>query len=120
MLESIHGVVVQVNSDDVSVEASIDKVMLTKPGGLTLSAADAAPQRASTVARPIFDVGQWRKDQEGPFNARFDELIDAMSSAEASSLPQARMDLAKFYMARGMYHEAKGVADLAIADTKVG
>jgi tetratricopeptide (TPR) repeat protein len=120
LLESIHGVVVQVNSDDVSVEASIDKVMLTKPGGLTLSAADAAPQRASTVARPIFDVGQWRKDQEGPFNARFDELIDAMSSAEASSLPQARMDLAKFYMARGMYHEAKGVADLAIADTKVG
>ncbi|MGM4917042.1 tetratricopeptide repeat protein [Tardiphaga sp. 813_E8_N1_3] len=120
LLESIHGVVVQVNSDDVSVEASIDKVMLTKPGGLTLSAADAAPQRASTVARPIFDVGQWRKDQEGPFNARFDELINAMSSAEASSLPQARMDLAKFYMARGMYNEAKGVADLAIADTKVG
>lgn len=120
LLESIHGVVVQVNSDDVSIEASIDKVMLTKPGGLTLSAADAAPQRASTVARPIFDVGQWRKDQEGPFNVRFDELIDAMTTAEASSLPQARMDLAKFYMARGMYHEAKGVADLAISDTKVG
>lgn len=120
LLESIHGVVVQINSDDVTVDANIDKVVLSRPGGLTLSPADAAPQRASTVARPIFDVGQWRRDQEGPFTKRYDELMAAASTADASALPNARMDLAKFYMARGMYHEAKGVADLAISDTKVG
>ncbi|MDB5632637.1 MAG: uncharacterized protein JWR49_1492, partial [Tardiphaga sp.] len=56
LLESIHGVVIQLNSDEVVVEANIDKVVLSRPGGLTLSAADAAPQRASSVARPIFDV----------------------------------------------------------------
>jgi tetratricopeptide (TPR) repeat protein len=120
LLESIHGVVIQLNSDEVVVEANIDKVVLSRPGGLTLSAADAAPQRASSVARPIFDVGQWRKDQEGPFKDRFDELVNATSQADANTLTTARMDLARFYMARGMYHEAKGVADLAISDSKVG
>lgn len=120
LLESIHGVVVQTNSDEVAVDATTDKVILTRPGGLTLSPADAAPQRASTVARPIFDVGQWRIDQEGPFSQRYDKLIDAAATADTSSVANARMDLAKFYMARGMYHEAKGVADLAISDMKVG
>ncbi|MDB5531636.1 MAG: tetratricopeptide 4 protein [Devosia sp.] len=120
LLESIHGVVVQLNSDEVAVEANIDKVTLSRPGGLTLSAADAAPQRASSVARPIFDVGQWRKDQEGPFKDRFDVLVNAASMADDNTRTAARMDLARFYMARGMYHEAKGVADLAISDSKVG
>ncbi len=120
LLETIHGVVVQTNSDEVAVDAATDKVTLTRSGGLTLSPADAAPQRASTVARPIFDVGQWRIDQEGPFNQRFDKLIDAAAMADTGSVANARMDLAKFYMARGMYHEAKGVADLAISDMKVG
>ena len=120
LLESIHGVVVVTNSDEVAVDASIDTVTLTRPGGLTRSPADAAPQRASTVARPIFDVGQWRIDQEGPFKQRFDKLIDAAATADTGSVANARMDLAKFYMARGMYHEAKGVADLAISDMKPG
>ena len=120
LLETIHGVAIQLNSDEVVVEAAVDKVTLSRPGGLTLSAADAAPQRASSVARPIFDVGQWQKDQEGPFKDRFDVLIRAASAADANSRADARMDLARFYMARGMYHEAKGVADLAISDMKVG
>src|SRR5207249_2407754 len=32
----------------------------------------------------------------------------------------ARMELARFYMARGMYHEAKGVADFVLDDAKPG
>lgn len=120
LLETIHGVAIQLNSDEVVVDATIDKVTLSRPGGLTLSAADAAPQRASSVARPIFDVGQWHKDQEGPFRDRLDTLVNAASIADANSRADARMDLARFYMARGMYHEAKGIADLAISDMKVG
>nr|WP_299802994.1 tetratricopeptide repeat protein [Tardiphaga sp.] len=120
LLETVHGVAIQLNSDEVAVDAAIDKVTLSRPGGLTLSAADAAPQRASTVARPIFDVGQWHKDQEGPFKDRFDVLMNAASAADGNTRTGIRMDLARFYMARGMYHEAKGVADLAISDSKVG
>ena len=34
--------------------------------------------------------------------------------------PQARLDLARFYMARGMYPEAKGVADLVLVRSQAG
>src|ERR1700735_3887639 len=34
--------------------------------------------------------------------------------------PPARVDLARFYLARGMYPEAKGVLDLVLADTRRG
>jgi tetratricopeptide (TPR) repeat protein len=120
LLETIHGVVVQLNSDDVTVDVGTDKVSLSRAGGLTLSPADAAPQRASSVARPIFDVGQWRKDQEGKFNDRYDALMTAASQAEPNMRNAARIDLARFYMARGMYPEAKGAADLVLADAKPG
>lgn len=120
LLETIHGVVVQRNSDDVVVDAASDKVTLSRTGGLTLSPADAAPQRACSVARPIFDVGQWRKDQEGKFNDRLDALMNLASQADANSRTGARIDLARFYLARGMYPEAKGAADLALVDTKPG
>ncbi|WP_445489208.1 tetratricopeptide repeat protein [Rhodopseudomonas sp. RCAM05734] len=120
LLETIHGVVVQLNSDEVVVDAASDKVTLSRTGGLTLSPADAAPQRASQAARPIFDVGQWRKDQEGKFNDRLDALMNLASQADAESRTGARINLARFYLARGMYPEAKGAADLALVDTKPG
>ena len=40
LLESVHGVVVHPNSDDISAEVGADKVMLGRPGGLTLSSPD--------------------------------------------------------------------------------
>ena len=119
-LESIHGVVVQANADEVSVSLGSDKVTLTRPGGLTLSASDAVPQRASSVARPIFDVGQWRQDQVADFIKRLDTLIDLVAAAEPIDRLNARMDLARFYLARGMFYEAKGVADLALLDARPG
>jgi tetratricopeptide (TPR) repeat protein len=120
LLETIHGVVVQSNADDVAVDAGTDKVSLSRPGGLTLSPADASPQRASLAVLPIFDVGRWRKDQEGKFTDRLDEFINAASQAEGDARMPARIDLARFYMARGMYQEAKGAADLALLGAKPG
>lgn len=120
LLETIHGVAVEVGSDDVAVDTNIDKVIISKPGGLTLSPADAAPRRGASVARPIFDVGQWHQDKAGPFANRYDDLMKAMAQADPKDLASARLDLAKFYMARGMYYEAKGMADLAISGVKVG
>ena len=67
LLESIHGVAVRPNSDDVTAEIAPDKIILGRPGGLTLSPADAAAERAPTAVRPIFDVDEWRKNQDGDF-----------------------------------------------------
>jgi hypothetical protein len=123
LLESIHGVAIRPNSDEVTADVGPDKVILGKPGGLTLSPADTGAERASTAVRPIFDPNEWRKNQEGTFNTRADALIEAAGAAISLGLEQrtsARLDLARFYMSYGMYPEAAGVLDLALADAKAG
>jgi tetratricopeptide (TPR) repeat protein len=120
LLESIHGVAVRLNSDDITTEIAPDKIILGRPGGLTLSPADAAADRASTAVRPIFDVGEWRKNQGENFMARERALAATAVAAGPDQRAPARIDLARFYLARGMYPEAKGVLDLALADTRRG
>jgi tetratricopeptide (TPR) repeat protein len=120
LLESIHGVAVRLNSDDVTAEIAPDRIILGRPGGLTLSPADAAAQRASTAVRPIFDTGEWRRNQGENFTARERTLASASAAAEPGRRTPARVDLARFYLARGMYPEAKGVLDLALADARRG
>jgi hypothetical protein len=120
LLESVHGVVIHPNSDDVTAEVGPDKVMLGKPGGLTLSSADVAAERATAAARPLFDPREWRKNRDENFLSRLDTLIKATAAAGKEDLSQARLDLANFYMARGMFHEARGVTNLILSETKVG
>ena len=120
LLESIHGVAVHANSDDVKAEVATDKILLGRPGGLTLSSADVAAERANVAVRPIFDVGEWRANQAENFIAREDALVKAMGMATPDVRAAARLDLARFYMARGMYPEAKGVADLVLSEAKPG
>jgi hypothetical protein len=120
LLESVHGVVVHPNSDDISAEVGADKVMLGRPGGLTLSSADVAAERATAAVRPLFDANEWRKNQEEKFLVRLDTLIKAAAAAEPEQRTQARLELANFYMSRGMYHEARGVTNLILSETKQG
>jgi tetratricopeptide (TPR) repeat protein len=120
LLESIHGVAIRPNSDDVTAELASDKIILARPGGLTLSPADTGVERASTAAKLMFDPGDWRKNQEELFNMRQDALTEAAAAAEADRRTPARIELARFYLSRGMYPEAKGVLDLALADAKPG
>ena len=61
LLESVHGVVVHPNSDDVTAEVGSDKVMLGRPGGLTLSPADVGAERATAAVRPLFDAREWNR-----------------------------------------------------------
>ncbi len=120
LLETIHGVAIHPNSDDITAEIATDKIILGRPGGLTLSSANTGGERAPTLARPIFDDGEWRKSQEGIFNMRLDALIEASASADPEQRTPARINLARFYLAREMYPEAKAILDLALIDAKPG
>ncbi|MBR0874541.1 tetratricopeptide repeat protein [Bradyrhizobium tropiciagri] len=120
LLESIHGVVVHPNADDVKAEVGADKVTLGRPGGLTLSSADVAAERATAAVKPLFDMDEWRKNKSESFLKRLDSLIAAAGAANAEQLPEARLDLADFYMAHGMYEEAHGVANLILSESKRG
>jgi tetratricopeptide (TPR) repeat protein len=120
LLESIHGVAIHPNSDEVTADVASDKIILGKPGGLTLSPADTGAERAPTAVRPIFDLGEWRRNQDGSFIERENALIEAVGIAVPEQRTRARIDLARFYMSRAMFSEAAGVLELALADAKPG
>ena len=109
LLESIHGVAIRLNADDVTAEIGSDKLTLSRPGGLTLSSAETDSERAPTAAKAMFDVEDWRRNQEANFFEREDALIKAAAAVEAGRRTPARIDLARFYLARGLYPEAKGI-----------
>ena len=116
LLDTAQGIAVRPNSDDVALEVGLDKVIVGKPGGLTLSSVDFSAERAPLAVRPIFDIEEWRKNRDAGFTARDDALVQAAASAEPEARPQARLDLARFYMARAMYPEAKGETELVLSD----
>lgn len=114
LLESVQGIAVSTNSDDVSVEARPDKIFIGKPGGLTLSATSASSDRTGTPGGAVFDPAEWSKNQKASFLPRLDELIDAAANAPDDQRLAANLALGKFYLARGFYQEAKGAFDLAL------
>jgi tetratricopeptide (TPR) repeat protein len=120
LLESAHGVVIAPNSDEIAVDVGSDKITVSRPGGLTLSSPNAAAQRASAAVRPILDVNEWRKNQQQPFGERLDMLVDATAQANGNQRAAARLDLARFYLSRAMYPEAKGALDLVLEEIKPG
>ena len=64
LLESIHGVGGASDLRRCHSRGRADKVILGRPGGLTLSSADVAAERATAAVRPLFDVREWRKNQD--------------------------------------------------------
>jgi hypothetical protein len=120
LLESIHGVVVQQKADDVTAGISSDTLTLTRPGGLTISTALTAPEHASAAIRPIFDTTEWRGFQTADFVPLRNKLMTAAAQARGLSRLPAHVNLARFYLARGLYPEAKGILDLAFSEVKPG
>lgn len=120
VLESVQGVVVRPKSDDVAATVSSDSVTLSRPGGLTLSSARMQPERATASVRPLFDDAVWRDDRAAAFLDRRNALLDAASAADGAEKIAARLALARFYMAWGMYPEAKAVLDVSLSGAKPG
>lgn len=118
LLETVHGVVVQPNSDEVVATPGSDRVTLSRPGGLTLSPPALGADRASPTTRPPLDPVDWQTFKEGNVLPRLDALFAAQTSSDQPN--PGRIELARFYMARGMYHEAKAMLDLVLAETKPG
>lgn len=117
-LASTQGIVVQPIADDVTADLSADKVVIGRPGGLTLSGA-APSGRNSAAFRPlVFDTQLWGFDRQSAFTERQYKLIAAAADASEGKRAIPRLELARFYLAREMFVEAKGVLDIAIADDR--
>lgn len=117
-LATTHGVVIQPFADDLNTEVSADKILLSRPGGLTLSEAVVSGRRAGPARAVIFDTAVWKADRDADFNEKQADLIRAAADAPFTRRGALRMDLARFYLSRGMFHEAKAVLDLAVNDDR--
>ena len=113
LLASTHGIVIQPFADDMDIELSGDKVVMLRPGGLALSAANQIGHR-NGIHATVLDPQAWGFDREADFIERQRNLITAAAGAPENKRLAPRLDLARFYLAREMYEEAKGVLDVAL------
>jgi len=114
-LASTQGVVVEPLADDVKIEIAPDKVVVSRPSGLTLSTSLQTLLHGSGLRPVMFDSQLWGFDREASYSERQSKLIAAAAAAPDSKRLAPRLDLARFYIARDMYPEAKGVLDVALA-----
>ena len=117
-LASTQGVVVEPLADDVNVEIAADKVVIGRPGGLTLSSSLQSVLHGSALHPTMFDAQVWGFDRQAKFGERQSQLIAAAAGAPAGKRLPQRLDLAQFYIARDMYPEAKGVLDVVLAEDR--
>lgn len=115
-LASTQGVAVEPLADDLNVELAADKIVVSRPNGLTLSRALQSVQHGDALHPVMFDAQLWNIDRQAPYSERQSKLIAAAAAAPARRRLLPRLDLARFYIARGMYPEAKGVLDVALAE----
>jgi len=118
VLSSTHGVVIQPLADDLNAELGSDKIIVSRPTGLTLSASGQGntTRGGPTFQRQVLDTQTWGFDRQAAFADRNSQLLHAAADAPEAKRLLARTDLARFYLARDMIHEAKAVLDVALAD----
>ena len=117
-LASTHGVAIQPLADDVQVELTGDNVTVSRPGGLTLSGGLIAARGGAAYRQMIFNPELWGFDRQSKLTEREYKLIAAAADASEAERTLPRLDLARFYIAREMYAEAKGVLDVALAEDR--
>jgi predicted negative regulator of RcsB-dependent stress response len=117
-LASTQGVAIEPLADDLNVELAADKIVIGKPGGLTLSSSLQSVLHGSALHPVMFDSQVWGLDRHSTFIERQSALMAAAAAAPAGKRMTQRLDLARFYIARDMYPEAKGVLDVVLADDR--
>jgi tetratricopeptide (TPR) repeat protein len=115
-LASTQGVAIEPIADDLSVKLAADKIVVGRPAGLTLSSSLRSVSRGDGLRPALFDSRLWDFNRQVNYVERQEHLITAAAEAPASERMASRLDLARFYIARDMYPEAKGVLDAALAD----
>ncbi|MDB5601014.1 MAG: hypothetical protein JWN71_3058 [Xanthobacteraceae bacterium] len=116
-LASTHGVAIQPLADDLTMELAPDKIILGRPNGLSLSSIGVGGRRNNSFRPLMFDPQIWGTDRTALFPEQQAKLAAAAAQAPENKRAVARIDLAKFYLARDMYPEAKGVLNVVIGDT---
>ena len=113
-LASTHGIAVQPLADDVIMQVAPDRIVIGRPDGLTLSTHVTGVQGNGRGAA-LFDISQWKRDNDSDFVSRQSRLINAAVAAPPDQQSTVHLNLARFYLAREMFPEAKGALDMALS-----
>ncbi len=118
-LASAQGVVLAPLADDLTAALAPDRIMVSRPHGLTLSPTAIGQQQLATNFRAVsFDTQLWGFDRQTAFYPRQSALIYKAAMAPPAKRRQARLDLARFYIAQNMLAEAKGVLDFTLSEER--
>jgi hypothetical protein len=118
-LPTAHGLAFVATADDLAVSVGLDNVTVSRDGGLTLSAdGKALAGPAAQERSALVDTVRWSREIEAPFKERERELLTGAAGASDGQRLAARMDLARFYLAKNFAVEAAAVLDVARASDK--
>lgn len=111
LFPSAQGIGIERHSDEVDVRDAGDRgIVISTPGGLHISSVGAGVADKGDFLGPrVFNLGNWHRDAREPFIAGRQAMFDTVASASKEQRDDARLDLARFYFARGYGPEALGV-----------
>lgn len=112
LIGTAQGIVMNPISDDVELRKTNEGLIIVTPGGLHISG--VSPDIVQGIAangkvRRLFDLRKWSRQGGSEYYAARQKLMDAIASQPQKGRNKARMDLARFYFARGFAPEALGV-----------
>jgi len=110
LLESVQGVVVRPNTNDLVVLPDTDTVQITRPHGLALSnEQNRLLGGVPTDLHRLFDFAAWKGPDTETFIERRVKLERAAADAAPAARTMPRLDLARFYFAHLFAAETLGV-----------
>ena len=120
ILPAAQGMVIKPLVDRLTVRPVSDGIEITAEGGLRLSstvdtgAIEQSPQkaRAQAAGKSLFDITGWRGKPNESFTQARQRLQQTVVDVPERERIRARMELARFYFARGYGEEASGLLSL--------
>ena len=122
-LRSVHGLVIRPKHDSVNVGIDKKLAVIGAPEGLIISPPEMQQQAAADAAAKasrtgFIDLASLKVDDPVKYNARADQLAQAAAAAETNKRDEARLNLAKFYLANRFALEAVGVLGVMRQDSR--
>lgn len=111
LLASAQGIGIETLNDDLEIRDGGDRgIVVSAPGGLHISAVSVGAEKGTSYLGPrIFNFGNWFHGKNEPFISARQAMFESVVDAPAERRDDARLDLARFYFARGYAPEALGV-----------
>jgi hypothetical protein len=119
VLASIHGIAFVPLADDLGLALTVDGAFIRRPSGLAVSELPSAPPPPKPVVKkkmtPL-DADLWKAEQATPFRDREAVLVHSVATSPPGQRADARLMLARFYLAHGFATEAKGVLEAGVRE----